>query len=500
MCLFVLWLGRGGSHNEVEPVPSLVRNDDPPAVVGESGQPTTDSSAGTSQGTTTMAASGGGGGGENSRYPTGAPGNTMTISSVEELRSAFPLPFPVRPPLDIYDTVTLTEEACSGLTAEDAGHLATLLGRTRLAVTCKGGASKAADFVSSEDMARTFLGAEAPSFYIAAWGAGSSSTGWAFKRRLSVFLFAITGGNDGRATYVERTWGQRSPMVWYGDKWTSDLRPVVDLHPMYNKDRFKYLTFKISRIWQRVADDYGGHYDWYARLWDDNYFYEEALHNTLGRLDPGKPQMAGKIGWRYLSDSAVFPFAGGGAGWYLSKAGLAQIGPTIPDAEKWFIEFRRRRDIFLPHDIHDEDVFLTAWFHLKNVTFVNIPGVEHVSPGNRGKQRCMDDKVLYDLRWDPATTVYFNYPATEPQFRIENATYAFTKPVIWHYMSPSRLVRLETLLYPKRKVEFTPPFLRTASDIVKPKKKCYPGTPMPLPMRGQSVFETPLPDPPTQRT
>lgn len=420
----------------------------------------------------------------------GPPSSAVRLGTMPELRERFPLPFPVRPPLDIYDFARLAPDACRGL-GDDAAlaHFAVLLGRVRISVQCEGPAGGAFD---SQEAVGAFLWKHAPMWYVSSW----SPTSWRLTRRQRVFVFAITGGSDGRAAFVERTWGQRTPIVWFADKYTPDLRPIVDLHPMYLKDKFRFLTFKISRIWQRVYEDYGsGAYNWYIRLWDDNYFYEEALHNTLGRLDPSAPLMAGKIGWRYMSDTAIFPFAGGGAGWFLSKAGLERIGPSIADAEKWFVEFRRRRDIFLPHDIHDEDVFLTAWFHLRNITFINIPGVEHVSPGLGWRQRCLDDATLHALRWDPNTTIYFNYPAREPQFRIENATYAYTKPLVWHYMSPSRLVTLETLLYPHRKSEFVGPIPRTASDQAKPKRKCYPGTPMPLPLRGESVFETELPDP-----
>jgi hypothetical protein len=360
------------------------------------------------------------------------------------------------------------------------------------------------------------------------------------ERRERLFTFAITGGKDGRAAYVERTWGRRTPMVWYGDYWTPLLRPIVDLHPKYLQDRFDLLTFKITRIWQRVHEDYGtrasaavaadpngelrtkvaashhqaalaayvrtaaqgGLYDWYVRLWDDNYFYEENLQTALIRFEPSKPVMAGKVGWRYMADTAVYPFAGGGAGWYLSWAGMDKFGESIAACEAWIPKFRARKDIFLPHGSHDEDVFLSAWLSMVNVSLKNIPGVEHVSPGKRGKQRCMEDETLVKLRWDKAATVYFNYPGKEAVLRLTEAEpiYAYFKPIIWHYMSPTRLVALETLLYPARAKDFAGEAIpKTNSDLFKKGKGCYPGVPPgPTPPRSGSIFEQAVTDPPVK--
>lgn len=369
--------------------------------------------------------------------------------------------------------------------------ITTALGRTRVVASL----SDCQNILGHEvETVRGWLRKNAPSWYVA----NSGNSMLTLKRRSKIFTFCIGGGNDGRANFVEATWGQRTPIQWFMDKWSDELRPIVDLHPNYIKDPFGLLTFKISRIWQRVHEDFGaGDYDWFVRLWDDNYFLEENAFNVLGRMDMSRPLMVGKIGWRNMGKAAVYPFAGGGAGWFLNKRGLQLVGPSIQNAEKWFFNFRARRDIFLKHHIHDEDVFLTAWFHLLNISFVNAPGLEHVSPGNEQKQRCLADDVLYRLRWKEDETIYFDYPAHEEQFRIEDAWYAYTKPIVWHYMSPRRLLRLEALLYPNRGDElkkYNPP--RTNADVAKKNRQCYPGVPDPPPPRGKSVFETPLPDPP----
>ena len=372
------------------------------------------------------------------------------------------------------------------------------------------------------------------------------------ERRVRAFVFAITGGNDKRARWVDQTWGERTPILWFGDVWDPVLRPIVDLHPRYLQNRFDWLTFKISRIWQRVYRDFfsqatapgaaadphllngnatvapdtnpgpppllrgrvGGaaapgsgwssapHYDWYGRLWDDNYVHEENWHNVFARFDADAPTMLGKMAWRNLGTKptvrVIFPFAGGGAGWFLSHGGMARLGPSVPAAERWFDAFRARRDIFLPHAIHDEDVFLTAWLHLRGVRFGNAPGVEHVSPGLSWRQRCLTDATLRQLRWNASATIYFDYPAKEAQFRVEDAVYVYHKPIVWHYMSPSRLVHVETLLYPWRAAAIAaagePP--KTNSDQAKPKKRCYPGVPTPPPPSARSLFESPLADPP----
>lgn len=436
---------------------------------------------------------------ERPQLPNGGPGHHRDFTATLLLEQCRPLwerhnqalPF-------ILDSAAVSADTCielvgaTGDTLKEAfaSSLAVLLGRTRVSVQL---------LVAPDSCPPKFVAAlqgllwrQAPSFFVAQKGQS-----YELRRRLHLFVFAITGGKDGRAVYAERTWGQRTPIQWFADAWNPELRPIVDLHPKYLEDPFKLLTYKISRVWKRVYSDFGGEgYDWYARLWDDNYFLEENLYNSLGRLNPARPALAGKIGWRYLADSAIFPFAGGGAGWFLSRAAMKVFGPSIDAAEKWFPVLRARKDIFLPHFVHDEDVFLTAWLSKIGVNFTNIPGVEHVSPGLRAKQRCLNDSMLSALRWDPSATIYFNYPAKEPQFRIENATYAYVKPIVWHYMSPRRLVALETLLYPSRKREFSGPVPATVADIAKKSRQCYPGVPDgPTPPRGQSVFETPLADP-----
>lgn len=456
--------------------------------------------------------------------PNGGPGLSRAFATTASFLEVFargspptaaallPLPF-------ILDSFSLSCD--TAFDAAGQGALARALGRTRLSATVAASCFVATARAADADV-RVFLNEEAPAWRLGRMrldprvaspaagealpaGAVLGASTWWLERRVKVFTFAITGGRDGRARLVENTWGQRTPLQWYADEWTDALRPIVDVHPQYDKDRFAFLVFKISRIWQRVYEDYGpsrsNHtYDWYARLWDDNYFYEENLFNTLGRLRPDTPQMAGKIAWRNLGVSDVYPFAGGGAGWFLSRTGMELLGLSIAAAEKWFYVLRAKRNIFLPHAMHDEDVFLTAWLDRLNVSFVNIPGVEHVSPGLGWKQRCLTDQVLFDLRWNPNETIFYDYPAHEARFRIEEHFYSFAKPIVWHYMSPTRLVRLETLLYPKRKDD---PLLQgllpmTDSDKKKPAKRCYPGV-WPagtMPSRGFSVFEKPLRDPP----
>lgn len=424
-----------------------------------------------------------------SELPNGPAGLHGAFSAVDA--ETFFVPLSRRPRrvalVKIFDTILIS---CNPEITDFDQTLATSLGRTRLVASLQG----CEKTIGSEvETVNGWLRKYAPSWYV------STQTDSAFvvKRRSKVFTFCIGGGSDGRANYVEATWGQRTPIQWYMDKWSDELRPIVDLHPNYVKDPFNLLTFKISRIWQRVHSDFGdGDYDWFIRLWDDNYFLEENAYNVLGRMDLNRPLMVGKIGWRNMGKSAVYPFAGGGAGWFLNKKGLSVVGPSIPDAEKWFVNFRARKDIFLKHHIHDEDVFLTAWFHLLNISFVNAPGLEHVSPGNEQKQRCMADDVLYRLRWKDDESIYFDYPAHEEQFRIEEAWYAYTKPIVWHYMSPRRLLKLESLLYPQRREEFKrddPP--RTNADMAKKNRQCYPGVPDPPPPRGNSMFERLLPDP-----
>jgi hypothetical protein len=110
-----------------------------------------------------------------------------------------------------------------------------------------------------------------------------------------------------------------------------------------------------------------------------------------------------------------------------------------------------------------------------------------------GKQRCMEDAALHALRWDKNATIFFDYVgAGSRQLRVEDPWYSYTKPLVWHYMSPRRLLRLERLLYPWRGAELPLPdtVAPTNADVSKRGKRCYPGVPNGgLPPRGVSVFE-----------
>lgn len=396
------------------------------------------------------------------------------------------------------------------------GHIRRILGRTRLTAILKFSESMTTQHQKSSLVKLSKL----LSIYAPSWRIVSSSSQNEIihlERRAKVFVFGITGGGMAtaqRSRYAEATWGSRTPIQWFSDQWDDHFRPIYkDQHPLYVKDRFNYLTFKISRVWQIVFKYYytisHERIDWFIRLWDDNYFYEENLYPILYRL-PFNPQkdevLAGKLGWRHLGPAdAVFPFAGGGAGWYLSSAGMKKFGSTIDEMEAWIPKLRARTDIWLPHGMHDEDVFLTAWIGtFQKINCTNIPGVEHVSPGMNAKQRCMSDAALFKLRWDPNATIFFDYTGAKSRsLRIEDSWYSYTKPIIWHYMSPKRLLKLEELLYPKRAkndggdlpstVAAAP---ATAVDQPSRKRKgCYPGVPEGgAPKRGVSLFEEPLPE------
>ncbi|KAJ9469019.1 hypothetical protein DIPPA_13057 [Diplonema papillatum] len=389
-----------------------------------------------------------------------------------------------------------------------SGAFERLLSRTRLAAVLCLAASRSADVVVELE---PLLWRRAPAWRIVRVDSTSSTVAVLLERRVRAFVFGITGGTDGRAAYVERTWGRRTPVQWYADRWDSHLRPIVDEHPMYAKNPWGLMTYKITRIWQRdggrvergrpanseTPASFAAHfregYDWYVRLWDDNYFHEENLHGALGHLDPSKPVTAGKAGWYSLSTTAKVPFSGGGAGWFLSTTAMDRFGLSIDAAEAWMPVFRAQ-PIRLTHDLHNEDIILSVWLDKIKVSFINILGVEHVSPGLGPKQRCMSNETLYSLRWDRNASVYYE---TDLTFLLENTTYGYTKPLVWHYMSPNRLVRLETLLYPDAGAQFAGETLpQTNAELANPKKKCYPGVPPgPALPRSGGVFETPLADP-----
>lgn len=334
------------------------------------------------------------------------------------------------------------------------------------------------------------------------WERGPSSPDAFLLRRPNFLLtFGVTGGvkEVNRAVWAEKTWGRRTPVVWYSDVTHPTLMPHIVTHPLYEKDKFAYLSFKMTAIWQHVFLTYyqeagsPNAFEWYIRLWDDNFFYEENFHRIVRRLPRHfikTPACFGKVGVRVLSsaDSENHKMMGGGAGWFITAPGM-QWAKNVSMCDRITLSYENRRGIFLPHRLHDEDILLSICMARERLQFYNIPGVEHVSPGMNGKQRCLSQEKLKQLRWDDKASIIYSYPTRDKAVTVDGQSMAYSKPIVWHYMSPLRLVNLEVLLYPERSAELSPLPQATPIDIPKPRKKCYPGVPDQMPAVGLSVFD-----------
>eukprot|EP00760_Papus_ankaliazontas_P031535 PhM_4_TR5328/c1_g1_i1/m.21792 len=345
--------------------------------------------------------------------------------------------------------------------------------------------------------------------------------GCVFKRPAFLLTFALTeGGRDGKhvkAIHVERTWGRRTPLVWYSDVAHTEVQPHIVGHALYTRNKFDYLSFKLTAIWQHVYDNYfqmrderrRNAYEYYIRLWDDNYFYEENFYRLTLRIgsiarrrgltrefDPYKRAICyGKVGFRYMSAAEQHFFLGGGAGWFITAEGMRRFAGennASKECDTTMLRYEHRKDIFLAHALHDEDILLSICMTKKNVTFYDVPGIEHVSPGSNWRQRCVSDVALKKLRWDDGACISYAYPTKKPEHSVDALTWtAYTKPVVWHYMSPRRLVSLELLLYPERKQRDFPDGLPAATVVDAPKRGrgCYPGIATPTPVLGQSEYD-----------
>ena len=126
-----------------------------------------------------------------------------------------------------------------------------------------------------------------------------------------IFVFAISHPTslEGEISCRE-TWAKRLNVTWFSTEKTFPDTIVVSAEP----NTYMNIFARVIKIWAYVYKEYKG-YDWYVRLWPDNYVYHDRLLQLLESYDPGKPQILGTVSYH-----GKYEFVGGGAGWALSRA------------------------------------------------------------------------------------------------------------------------------------------------------------------------------------
>ena len=136
---------------------------------------------------------------------------------------------------------------------------------------------------------------------------------------MNIFYFAITHhSNRKKALACNKTWVQTLPnMHWYSDEPDPEMNYTVISYKAGNT--YQLVTYRALLIFNHVLSTYTG-YDWYVRLWDDNYFFKERLEKLLENQNPNDSVLIGKMlhvdNWK---DETRYFYLGGGSVWVLSK-------------------------------------------------------------------------------------------------------------------------------------------------------------------------------------
>lgn len=183
-----------------------------------------------------------------------------------------------------------------------------------------------------------------------------------------------------RATWarnIKATWARNVNLIWFSTEATFPDTVVVSVEP----NTYMNIFPRVLKVWAKVY--MRQRYDWYIRIWPDNYVFSERLERLLAKYDPSVPQVIGRLHTNQNGETYV----SGGAGWAVSRAALeawdVHHGPSFENCRKphWLeenLEFAEdviisnclnssgvklveRRDVFLSHyPGHEDNNDLTA--------------------------------------------------------------------------------------------------------------------------------------------
>ena len=134
----------------------------------------------------------------------------------------------------------------------------------------------------------------------------------------SVFYFAISHPTSIRQELAAReTWAHDISITWYNTVPTLPHTVVLSADP----NTYENILERVLKVWEHVHREHSG-YEWYVRLWPDNYVFCERLENLLKLYSPKAPQLIGRVGHVDFGTEKQTDFVTGGSGWALSGSAL----------------------------------------------------------------------------------------------------------------------------------------------------------------------------------
>jgi len=222
-------------------------------------------------------------------------------------------------------------------------------------------------------------------------------------------------GVNHRVDGALNTWTKKVPVLWYSNKYDKRLKNIVIKDP--NGDS-QELYLRVKDIWKHVWQNFPD-YDWYFRLWDDNYVIVENVPAALEGLNPKDPWLVGL---------SFGKFPAGGAGWIVSKGAMKKWMPKIDTCD----ELTKRQPPLCDRKLWCEDVLFGNCMADMGVKVKNRPGMFFA---NTHEWRGADYPDDQRAELEPS------------KLRCAAGRKTGFRPIVFHYMKEGISERLEKLLY-----------------------------------------------------
>ena len=239
------------------------------------------------------------------------------------------------------------------------------------------------------------------------------------QKKPSIFYFGVThSSSNGRVEVAKATWADPLQVVWY----SNEARPGVN-HVVSNPSGNAYdqLTWRMMLIWKHVYENYKG-YDWYARVWDDNYIIQDTFESLVKGYSPDELVEIGRLG--RLKGHV---FVGGGAGSLLSRAAMKLWSERIDECRAQLQEMKT-----IPCAFACEDVLISRCRSKIGIRFKEGYGLFSHSPSHRNVMNISFEDIACRREG------VFEHIDKGPQVK--------TVPRSFHYVSPTEMTAIHRAL------------------------------------------------------
>ena len=181
-------------------------------------------------------------------------------------------------------------------------------------------------------------------------------------RNSSIYYFAVSHPSAKKQEIASRkTWAKDMNVTWFTTEKTFRDSVIVSVIP----NTYANINARMLKVWDYVWQN-EPNYDWYVRLWPDNYVFQDRMDSLVQEYDPNEPVIIGRSGFvKVYSESDTkhpekkFQFLGGGAGWVVSKGAMRAWNKSANGSFSGTCNSN-----WLPRNLrYAEDVIISKCFH-----------------------------------------------------------------------------------------------------------------------------------------